>query len=60
MTTLFPSKGFPAADFHCISNTNTTRNVSERLDSDAFGCKQVRQFFMLIKNMGSMQRSWYK
>lgn len=44
MTTSFPSKGFPAADFHSISDTNTTRDVSKRLDSDAFGCKQVRYF----------------
>lgn len=44
MTASFPSKGFSAADFHCISDTNTTRDVSKRLDSDAFGCKQVRHF----------------
>lgn len=40
----FLSTGFPAADFHCISDTDTTRDVSQRLDSDAFGCKQVRHF----------------
>lgn len=44
MTTYFPSKGFPAADFHGISDTDTTRDVSKRLDSYAFGCKQVRHF----------------
>lgn len=56
----FSFQGFSATDFHCISDTNTTRDVSKRLDSDAFGCKQVRLFLMLIKDMGSTRISWHK